>query len=359
MNNKTQLDFHPDAETLSAFAERVLANQEHEEISAHLAICEMCRQVVFLAQEAATQEELAALSVGKAGTTRKSWFWNWRFLWAPAAAMAMALMLALYVHLNRTTKEMEMAKATQQASPLAMTGNGADASHPTEVPPAAGVPMRKPGVASNRPPGMPMTQFHSAVSGEKGTAVAGGTEKMAAPGSIGATPPKPGSVDEFKPQPVESAGASEPLRADVMTQAQASETEAERSREERQGQSVDAKGKDTSPAFAPASPPAVGFAAGIKATRAVALNAPKVSALPTGMPATSTVKGTRATVALDETGNMFVSTDNGSHWESVARQWSGRAVTVRTQTKTPEIYELVNDHGQRWVSPDGLVWTAE
>ena len=144
MNNKTQLDFHPDAETLSAFAERVLANQEHEEISAHLAICEMCRQVVFLAQEAATQEELAALSVGKAGTTRKSWFWNWRFRWAPAAAMAMALMLALYVHLNRTTKEMEMAKATQQASPLrTATGNGADASHPTEVPPAAAFPTTK------------------------------------------------------------------------------------------------------------------------------------------------------------------------------------------------------------------------
>jgi hypothetical protein len=144
-----------------------------------------------------------------------------------------------------------------------------------------------------------------------------------------------------------------------MTQEQSSVKDAKRSQAGTQEQGYEPKIKGASQALVETFPPAVGFAAGIRTTRAAALNAPKVSALPTGLPTISTVKGARATLAIDETGNVFVSSDYGSHWDSVARQWTGRAVTVRAQAGTPDNYELVNDRGQKWASPDGLVWTAE
>jgi hypothetical protein len=56
MNVKSQLDLHPDAESLNAFAEQALGERERGEILAHLAGCGRCRQVVFLAQEAAAME---------------------------------------------------------------------------------------------------------------------------------------------------------------------------------------------------------------------------------------------------------------------------------------------------------------
>ena len=73
-------------------------------------------------------------------------------------------------------------------------------------------------------------------------------------------------------------------------------------------------------------------------------------------------------MAVDGAGGVFVSGDAGSHWESVAKQWSGRAVGVRLQT--PEagesttysagaVFEIVNDQGQVWVSTDGRYWKAK
>ena len=62
MKSKPQLDHHPDAESLNAFAEQALADQERGKILAHLAECSRCRQVVYLAQEAVVEMEPAASS---------------------------------------------------------------------------------------------------------------------------------------------------------------------------------------------------------------------------------------------------------------------------------------------------------
>jgi hypothetical protein len=55
MNSTSQLDLHPDADSLNAFAEQALAVPEREQILAHLAGCSRCRQVIFLAQQAAAR----------------------------------------------------------------------------------------------------------------------------------------------------------------------------------------------------------------------------------------------------------------------------------------------------------------
>jgi magnesium-transporting ATPase (P-type) len=91
-------------------------------------------------------------------------------------------------------------------------------------------------------------------------------------------------------------------------------------------------------------------------TRALSLYA---ALLPSGLPAISRATRLTATVALDKAGAVFISTDSGGHWESVARQWSDKAVAVRMQTNTTGVYELVNDKGLVWVSTDGRIWTAK
>jgi hypothetical protein len=75
------------------------------------------------------------------------------------------------------------------------------------------------------------------------------------------------------------------------------------------------------------------------------------------------------TVAVDAAGGVFLSEDAGGHWGSVAKQWGGRAVSVRLQAKvgssagTADVvaggFEIVNDQGRVWVSTDGRVWKAK
>jgi hypothetical protein len=67
MNSTTQLEFHPDAESLNAFAEQALPERERGQIVAHLAVCSRCRQVIFLAQQAAEEMETAAPAAHSAG----------------------------------------------------------------------------------------------------------------------------------------------------------------------------------------------------------------------------------------------------------------------------------------------------
>ena len=75
MNTTPQLELHPDAENLNAFAEQALAAPERERILVHLAGCSRCRQVIFLAQQAAGD---AVTPAARPTSESVSWFWNWR-----------------------------------------------------------------------------------------------------------------------------------------------------------------------------------------------------------------------------------------------------------------------------------------
>jgi len=95
----------------------------------------------------------------------------------------------------------------------------------------------------------------------------------------------------------------------------------------------------------------------------------KPAELPSGLPAVSTVKARGSSLAVDRTGAVFLSGDLGNHWESVAKQWSGRAVAIRVepavgtnesaQRSPAVVFEIVNDQGQVWVSADGRIWKAK
>ncbi len=340
MNAKTQLDFHPDAESLNAFAERALAEGERGQIAAHLAICGRCRDVVFLAQAAATGEgQLAGALTERNEKRSASWFRNWWLVWAPVAALATIVGLAFSVHLRHAAGDQEMAKATQEVSPVGGPQNQAVPPQPAERPDAvAGAAV--PGTAVRKP--------------EMKKSIA---QAPPPPGPVKPMLPAPGTVTELAMQ----SATAESRQAERTTQ---TEEPANASAEEKgaRGQGEMHGTMQTAAAAAPAvnagAAPIAGFGAMANktSTRALSLYA---ALLPSGLPAISKATGSKVTVAMDKAGSVFVNADAGSPWESVARQWSGKAVAVRMQSRTPDVYELVNDQGQMWESTDGKLWTAK
>ena len=331
MSAKTQFDLHPDAESLNAFAERALAEGERGQIAAHLANCGRCRQVVFLAQTAATEEEqLASGSTGRSEKRRTSWFSNWWFVWAPAAALATVVSLAFYVHLRRAPADQEMARATQATSPLGGPQNEVEPPQPAERPLAAsGAAVRKPEMKKSSAQGPSPSQVEPML-------------------------PAPRAVNELATQSA-TAESSEAERARQTEERASAEEKGARGQQEMHGTMQPAA---AAPAFNAGAAPTARFGAMANKTSASTLSL-YAALLPSGLPTVSTAKGSKVSLAVDKSGAVFASTDGGSHWENVVRQWSGQAVTVRTQARAPDVYELVNDQGQMWVSTDGRVWTAK
>jgi Putative zinc-finger len=105
--------------------------------------------------------------------------------------------------------------------------------------------------------------------------------------------------------------------------------------------------------------------------------------LPSGLAVTSMASVGHLMLATDGSGALFLTHDSGATWHRVARQWTGRAVFVRTRSLAapaatapamssasnsapasseppapPSVFEVVNERNQVWQSADGLVWQA-
>lgn len=186
------------------------------------------------------------------------------------------------------------------------------------------------------------------------------------------------------PRPMPAVGASS-FHGSASTTAQSADTQAQSIR------SVSAGAFVSQPAIK--SAPAGRFAASsqqlpeLKA-EARAFRIQPASPLPSGLRAVSTVTAQHRMLAIDSAGALFLSNDSGGHWEPVARQWIGHAITVRIQraivptsdlpteanaavvvddlSANPNaaaapaaIFEIVNDNDRVWVSTDGKTWKAK
>jgi Photosynthesis system II assembly factor YCF48 len=123
---------HPDADTLTAYAEQSLPASERQNVVLHLAQCEPCREVVALSQ--AVVPEIATQTVVKPAPVS-----GWRRLLSPAfgltAAVAAMAVIAVMV-LQLPQKAGQTAPATEQAK----VKSAADQVTPTQAdsrPPAA------------------------------------------------------------------------------------------------------------------------------------------------------------------------------------------------------------------------------
>jgi hypothetical protein len=89
---------HPDANLLSAFAERTLTEQERAQVLDHLSRCADCRQVVTLSAPPEVEEErrVAAAVVGRASATAsRSWWRSPIVHWGALTAAALVVLIAV------------------------------------------------------------------------------------------------------------------------------------------------------------------------------------------------------------------------------------------------------------------------
>ena len=93
---------HPDADQLTAFAERALAGKEREGVLAHLATCADCREVVALAAPEASAEELEAVA-----PARPRWL-PWPVLrWGALAAAVVLVAVAVIMQAPEKMRQQE------------------------------------------------------------------------------------------------------------------------------------------------------------------------------------------------------------------------------------------------------------
>ncbi len=368
MSGSTQFGTHPDAESLNAFAERALAGREREQVAAHLSVCGRCREVVFLAQEANAELEPRLVAAAAAPQTegRSPWFRNWRLAWIPAAAVAAGISVAYIVHVRHEEPAGQMARVEKQGTPVVAITQPVPAMQAGPVTQSAPV---------------------SAESGKKATA----EKRSSSPVAKGHEPVEMAEAPPLRPvvnAPVRSlAGAereSKPARpvatlaaaqAGVLSQSAGAPAEPAR-------ETATATG-----ASGPGGPGQAASGPGVSEFRATPLTKSaanrvrspggslaalmfKQAGLPSGLAAVSSANVQGNMLAVDSEGSVFLSTDGGLHWQSIGRQWSGKAIAVRSSAESKVSakdegqagrpgFELVNDRGQVWVSADGRSWKSK
>ena len=90
-------------------------------------------------------------------------------------------------------------------------------------------------------------------------------------------------------------------------------------------------------------------------------------------PILATVSQGKRVLSLDDTGNLFLSRDEGKKWKKIKPQWAGKAVRIESTTAASgeasanakdkiggasegAIFQLTTDAGATWNSEDGLHW---
>ena len=403
MNSNSKLELHPDAESLNAFAEQALPERERGEIVAHLAKCGRCREVVFLAQEAAVEAEpeyglavaaaaapaFAAAPASEAAPQRESWFKSWRVAWVPIGALAVGLSAAYLVHVRHEEIAVEQARvareaaahnvemaATVPASP--MSGKAVPPATETVPPGQKKLKPELPGIAAKEmtPVAAPLPLSESRAMVASSSAYAGRRAE-----EFGAGVPAMDVAAGSKPEPVPAAKRKEQESAGDALQARGMGTD----KSPQVGAVEQGKKDEFQGVVAAAAPMAQveansAYSASAEVSGrtisgqsrkigASALYKAKTAPLPSGMIPVSRETTQGRTVAVDAAGGVFLSEDAGGHWGSVAKQWGGRAVSVRLQAKvgssagTADVvaggFEIVNDQGRVWVSTDGRVWKAK
>ena len=121
MNPTAQSGMHPDAESLTSFAEQLLPAAERDQILMHMATCRRCREVVFLAQHAASEhqkDQSAPVTSSAPAKQRASWSSGWKWMWIPATAFAGLIGVAVVQHFRHAAPGTQMTAKLSQTDSL-------------------------------------------------------------------------------------------------------------------------------------------------------------------------------------------------------------------------------------------------
>ena len=407
MNPILQSGMHPDADTLTAFAEQQLSTQERELVLAHMAVCNRCREVMFLAQQGAADEAVMAPAFASAPEKKpeSSWLGGWRWAWIPAGAFVVLIGIATLLHFRRATTETQMARNVPSAA-VVQQGTGQPASPATEMKGAqpATVPAPRRAERSKlhatandaldaEEKAASRKQFalgQAAPSLSQAAGMAGGSIHGAMTARSQASPYGGPMANQLQQNAFEQQqnltrqNAIQPQRLYQSTRnlsdVSAAKTAIAGTAPAPASQTTVSVNAETvvEPAQVPPAPaPPVQLTYVPMSNKSFALSsgasaqlkkAAKV-ALPNGATALSVASAAGRTIAIDASGALFLSQDGGGHWQSVASQWTGRAVLVRNtqasdqlatlQAKSVPRFELVTDKLETWTSADGKTWTAK
>ena len=390
MNPTIQSGMHPDAESLTAFAEQLLGGADREQILAHMAVCRRCREVVFFAQQAMEAEQPAQALVEKSESrkTSRGWSGGWHWTWVPVAALAGFVGFAVVQHTRHAVPEREMAQnapqreAMQDASP-AKTANARTMEQTPRRDERAtltagrgnSVSLKKeegPKALDEKNTDRQKDELAQSVDARNVTAgVAGGAIHGTAPTSAKSSRGGPMAQNQVQQQnyltqaqadanEVSNKPAPSLTRLPVTRPGEVSESL--EVRPSQQAASVPVPASQTSMV------PVTGQSLGTATDKVAKLKTAKMI-LPSGFGALSEAKAARRAIAIDTEGGLFQSEDGGEHWQAVKTQWTGRALLVRTQQPATESgvlsmeplpqFELLNDKLQTWVSVDGKTWVEQ
>lgn len=404
MNKTSQSDLHPGAESLNAFVEQVLTEPERGRILGHLASCSRCRQVVYLAQQAASGAEMPAPAEAPTFCPARLRT-SWRFAWIPATALAAIVTLAIFLHRPHPVPNTELARVAPQSEeavpkPSLLKPASAGTAQSQVSPPTANLSAQKALSAPVRTPTRTLAPetIPAALPAAAGAMEPPDAKRQAAVMPPGATEERLSAreaLEQFKPEPADAARQSQFANGALASNTTTAKISPVRMKS--MAGSTPASRNLTVVAAAPrvemkAAPiGSVGVMAkpSLATDRKLVIRMPDTTILPSGLTAVSTATAQHRTLAIDRAGALFLREDSGKHWESVVRQWTGRAVEVRVKplwnavsagssfgvaaehgTNQPAavkpaliappaaVFEIVNDLGQIWASVDGKTWKA-
>jgi hypothetical protein len=97
-----------------------------------------------------------------------------------------------------------------------------------------------------------------------------------------------------------------------------------------------------------------------KSTRKQSLPPPEPRPLPSGLPAATMVTRGKVMLALDSAGALFFSGNTGKSWKAVKPPWSGKVVDLASPAEPPQPstvgFQLTTDSDSIWLSKDGRHW---
>jgi hypothetical protein len=184
---------HPDADTITAYAEQSLPTAERQTVVAHLAVCESCREVLFLSQP---EVELAAQAVIKPAPVSA-----WRRLFTPAfgvaaAVAAMAIIAVLVLQLpHQAGQQQASVQPNQQAAapqaPSTESAQPAQTAQASPSQPSENESAARTAAASPQTSWLDLVQSDRAKANQSRSANAKSADLKVVGGNIAPPPPAP------------------------------------------------------------------------------------------------------------------------------------------------------------------------
>jgi Carboxypeptidase regulatory-like domain/Putative zinc-finger len=383
---------HPDADSLNAFIEGVLPEHERLQCLAHLAECDRCREVVFVAQEPPVPASPKPVPVPR------RWFAPIPVLSAAAAACLVIAAVWMYLHRAPAMPPAhEMAAHATQPPP-------APVSHPSiqqqaQAPPSFRVIEPHPAPRKELSPANilsrsvvkeqstlpPPPSISFDVPGETARGVLRLPPAYVSPLPKAVPPPPQSHLSGITGTVTDPSGSVIPGATVKLHQlASASTTNAETDRSGtfkmtelpagRYELQITANGFqrtsiqiDLSPQEVAVVTPTLSVGSSAQtvevtaATPTLSTESASIVAeprpLPSKLPIDTTIASGKFLLALDSDGTLFLSRNNGKSWKSVKPIWQGKVVEL-SQPDPPSTaaFQLTTDSGAHWLSRDGSHW---